>query len=236
MFARRLTRKDKVLRLAVQLAQQERRQPTQDEVPPPHTDTFFELGGKGAEVTIAGLSTFLPTPAWEGSAAMSPAGVIAALRARIRLLTHDVMSTFDHGTLRVHAFAVAWDQGKRVRVHARRNFYGHARNDWVRTTGDEEDEWWYGRLVLLLSCAVLGVQRQFAIIHWLEEVYPPRDHVLGARHFKFWKPEPRAEILSTVWRRATLVTSPKAEGMTPIFLQLPYGNTFLPEEDQGDDA
>ena len=235
MFARRLTRKDKVLRLAVQLAQEDRRQSAQHEAPAPRTDTFFELGGEGLQVTLTGLSQVLPAPAWEGSV-MTPAGVASALRARIQLLTHGVAPTYDHGTLRVHSFAVAWDQGKRVRVHARRDFYGHPRFDWVRTTGDADDEWWYGRLVLLLSCTVLGVPRQFAIIHWLEEVHPARDHVLGARHFRFWRPEPRAELLSTVWRRATLVTSPRTEGITPIFMQLPYGSTLLPEEDQGDGA
>ena len=235
MFARRLTRKDKVLRLAVQLAQEDRRQSAHDD-PPPRTDTFFELGGDGQQVSAAGLSYFLPAPAWEGSAAMTAVGVASALRARIQQLTHNVAPTFDHGTLRVHSFAVAWDRGKRVRVHARRDFYGHPRYDWVRTTGDADDEWWYGRHVLLVSCTVLGVARQFAIIHWLEEVHPARDHVLGARHFRFWKPEPRAEQLSIVWRRATLVTSPKTEGIAPIFLQLPYGSTFLPEENQDDDA
>ena len=235
MFARRLTRKNKVMRLAMRLALEENAatQPHHDATP--DHDLQFQLGGDGVSVHLVELSDYLPLEPWEGTCRITPKMVSAALQQRVCLLTGNKTDRFDHGTLRIHAFAVARESGKRVRVHARRSYYGHGeRYDWVRTRGQQQGEWWCGRLCLLVSMKVQGTAYEVAIIHWLEPVELARDHVLGSRHWRMWKPAPYAELVRTIWRRAFFVTSPKLEAGRRIFLQLPYGPTMLPEEPDSD--
>ena len=233
MFARRLTRKHKVARLALRLALEENAAAHAPVAPDP--DLLFQLGGLGTRVGFSNLPGYLPSEPWEGAVHVTAKVVEAALRVRILKLTNNRTGRIDPGTLRVHPFAVARETGKRVRVHARRSYYGHGeRYDWVRTRGELDGEWWHGRLSLLLSAEVLGRTYEFAVLHWLSAVELPRDHVLGARHYKFWKPTPQVELVRTIWRRALFVTSPKLEAGERVFMTLPYGPTLLPAEVNSD--
>ena len=237
MFARRLTRKHKVTRLTLRLAMEENTALALAPADPEKHDLLFQLGGDGCPVALADLSNYLPSTPWEGVDTVTPKVVEATLRRRILQLTNNRSDRFDRGSLRVHPFAVARESGKRVRIQARRSYYGHGeRYDWVRSRGEGDGEWWYGRLSLLVSATVLGAKHEFAVLHWLTAAELPREHVIGARHWKFWTRKPQVELVRTIWRRAFFVTSPKLGAGAVIFLQLPYGPTLLPPEEEPSDV
>ena len=146
----------------------------------------------------------------------------------------------DLTSMRVHPFA-AWplSDGTKYRIHARRAYYGRPRYDWVQVSGDgdSEDEWWYGRLLLLFSCIVDGMPGEFALVRWLEEVQVPRDHVIGAAHYIPWHGRIQVVQLSSVWQRVAFVTSPLYHAHKAVVLRLSYGlgaEYFGEDDDEGE--
>lgn len=191
---------------------------------------FFRLGGAGRSADVQDLAFFLPDDALATAREVQHAGgLLKLVRDRVAQM-HVHNPVVNMRTLLVHYFATRASgkrDGVRVRdrVHARRRFYGAMRYDWVDMEPAEgaDGEVWYGRLLLLFSCFVGTARREFALLKWLDTCEPPREHVLGARHYVTWNQPPMVELVSTLRRRATFVTSPIPHGQRVVLLQLPYG-------------
>ena len=227
MFATRISRKAKVMRVHARLERQQAAaaQPAAAR----HDSSNFLLGGPG---TCADIKQFVGG-VHEDLAAFAKelrlaGGLQAAVRDRVRAEPGLANASIDFDMFTVHDYAVCWgDDGKRMRVHARRKYYGSHRYDWVSTVAageDGEDTRWYGRLLALFSCDVGSVCREFALIKWLDVIAVPRDHVVGATHYAYWAAPPKVELLTSVYRRAKFLTSPLVQGAHAVFLVLPYAD------------
>ncbi len=225
MFAKRLTRKAKVARLESELQLHE--PPGASVAPAP---TIYRLGGPSVQTSVQDICRFLPLDA--GNAVRAAGGLRALVRARVAGDARLRCVGTHMQTIAVHMFAVCWSGERKVRIHARRRYHGKARYDCIQTEGADDGEVWHGKLQLLFACTEGPVTCEFALVKWLEQVEVVRDHVLGARHFSYWKEPPTAELLSTVRGYSPLVTSPVLHGTRQVFLLL--GNAPQAVEDDDD--
>ena len=229
MFALRLSRKAKVMRLDVALQQAV---PPGAHLPLP-APTPYSLGGRGVPATIATIVARLPRDA--ADLLHHAGGLQAAVRERMSMPARPPPDVRGESLL-IHDFAISWSGANKIRVHARPSYYGHVRYDWVTTQGAGAwGEEWSGRILLFFSCVVDGVRREFMLLRWLDRVDVLRDHVLGATHFVYWNRPPKVEIVSTIVARADFVTSPLLHAAgRQVFLRLPYNTDGVVGDD--DDA
>ena len=229
MFALRLTRKAKVMRVDAALQQAA---PPGAHLPLP-APTQFCLGGRSVPATRATLAARLPPDA--ADLLRQAGGLVAAVRERVLVPTRPPPDIRGESIL-IHDFAISWSGVSKIRVHARPSYYAHPRYDWVTTQGAGEwGEEWSGRILLFFSCVVNSVRREFMLLRWLDRVDVPRDHVLGATHFVYWNRPPKVEVVSTIVARANFVTSPLLHAAgRQVFLRLPYDTNGVVGDD--DDA
>ncbi len=224
MFAERLSRREKVFRLQQRLETQATQLAAADAPPRQHDDTIFRLCGHPASVDLRDLQDVLAPKSAIGFAVAAP-DIVTALREYMDD-AQDGTNKLTARSIRVYPSAVAWDAGHRARIHARVRFYGFPRYDWVSVRAAEA-EVWYARILLLFAAQVNHVWKEFAVLHWLKDFEPTREHVVLARHYKYWRPKPVVESMSTLWRRARFISSPMVDGNDTVFLSLPYGASSL---------
>ena len=129
-------------------------------------------------------------------------------------------------SLRVFNYAVAQYYGRTHRIHARKSFRGAPRYSWVMLDSGDKERPWFGRLLALLSMDCNGRKNlSYALVQYLEDVVPVREHVIEARHFRYAHTQPTLVSLGSILQPAYFLTSPlrhRRDGAL-IFLAQPYG-------------
>ncbi len=114
-------------------------------------------------------------------------------------------------------------QGSTIRLHARREFYGRPRYDFVRV-GNDREETWIGQVLLFFDVQAVGTAeiRQMALVHWLTE--EADSLVLGGWTFHY---HGTVDViaLSTILNRVRLAEVPGGDldSGRRCFIVLPYG-------------
>ena len=116
---------------------------------------------------------------------------------------------------------------KTHRVHARPAHYGRAQHSWVMIDSGEEQDPWFGRLMQLFCIGTLprGPWWEFALVWYVNEFTPGREHVIGARHFTFHGSRPEIVQVESILQPAHLLPSPIKSRGEMVFVALPYGLT-----------
>ncbi len=100
----------------------------------------------------------------------------------------------------------------------------------IHSSDEDPEKPWFGRLMLLARLCLAtgcGPWHDFALVWYVDEFRPQREHVIGARHFVFYGTRPDVVRLDSILQPCHLLPSPlrRTFGGKHVFVALPYGIT-----------